>query len=216
MKKYLVSGALAIALGVVLFAGCAKPPTTEQAALKDQLTQLETQGAQVFATQQYDMVTAGMNELQSLMDNKKNKNAKAKADSLKTEMDALKAAVETQAPAIAKQGVDGATAEVAKFKALMTPEAKKVLGAEETKKLDEMGAGFDKDAAALATDLGNSAFMNAFNNSKTLKDKVTMASQEVTQKMEEAKAKKGAKGAKAAPAKAAPKKASTKKAAPKK
>lgn len=203
MKKIIIVGSLAIALGVILFAGCAKPPTEKVAALQDQISKLEGQGAQVFATPQYEQVSAGMSDLNSLMDQKKNKAATAKADSMDALVKALDEAVIAQAPQVAKQAADAAGAEIAKLKAQMkTPEAKKVIVKDEIKKMDEMAAGFDKDLAAVTADIGNSAFLNAYNNANTLKGKIAAAEQGITQKIEEAKAKKGAK----APAKAAPKK----------
>lgn len=208
MKKIIIVGSLAIALGVMLFAGCAKPPTEKVAALKDQISKLEGQGAQVFATPQYDQVVAGMSDLNSLMDQKKNKAATAKADSMDALVKALEEAVTAQAPQVAKQAADAAGAEIAKFKAqMMTPDAKKVIVKDEIKKMAEMAAGFDKDLAAVTADIGNSAFLNAYNNANTLKGKIAAVEQGITQKIEDSKAKKGAK----APAKAAPKKAAPKK-----
>jgi len=196
MKKIIVLSAVAIALGAMLFAGCAKPPTEKVAALKDQIAQLDGQGAAVFASQQYDAVVAGMSELQSLMDSKKNKAATAKADSLTAMVAEVETAIQTNAPAAAKQGVDSAKAELAKFKATMaTPEAKKVIVKDDLKKMKEMEAAFDKDAANLDTEIGNSAFLNAYNDSNTLKGKIAAAGQEVAQKIEDAKAKKAVKPA---------------------
>lgn len=196
MKKIIIVGSLAIALGVMLFAGCAKPPTEKVAALQDQISKLEGQGAQVFATPQYDQVVAGMSDLNSLMDQKKNKAATAKADSMDALVKALEEAVTAQAPQVAKQAVDAAGAEIAKFKAqMMTPDAKKVIVKDEMKKMMDMAAGFDKDLAAVTADIGNSAFLNAYNNANTLKGKIAAAEQGITQKIEDAKAKKGAKAA---------------------
>ena len=208
MKKIVIVSSLVIALGM-LFAGCAKPPTEKFDALKAQIAQLEQSGAQVFASQQYDMVTAGMNDLTSLMDQKKNKDATAKADSLTALVTALDEAVKAQAPQVAKQAADAAGAELAKCKDMMKmPDAKKVMSKDEMKKMDEAIAGFDKDLAAVNADIGNSAFLNAYNNANALKGKIAAAGQGVTQKIEDAKAKAGAK---AAPKKAAPKKAAPKK-----
>lgn len=194
MKKIIVITSVAIALGAMLFVGCAKPPTEKVAALKDQIAKLEGQGASVFASQQYDQVVAGMADLQGLMDNKKNKAATAKADSLDILVKDLEPVIQTNAPAAAKQGVDAAKAELANFKKMMaTPEAKKVIGKDGIKKMQDMTVGFDKDVANLDSEMGNSAFLNAYNDSNTLKGKITAAGQECTQKMEEAKAKKGAK-----------------------
>jgi hypothetical protein len=207
MKKIIVLSAVTIALGAMLFAGCAKPPTEKVAALKDKIAQLDGAGAAVFASQQYDAVVAGMSELQTLMDNKKNKAATAKADSLTTMVAEVETAIQTNAPAAAKQGVDAAKAELAKFKATMaTPEAKKVIVKDDLKKMKEMEAAFDKDAANLDAAIGNSAFLNAYNDANTLKGKIAAAGQEVAQKIEDAKAKKAAKPAAKAAAKKSPKK----------
>ncbi|MFA6470924.1 MAG: hypothetical protein WCU00_02700 [Candidatus Latescibacterota bacterium] len=203
MKKIIVLSAVAIALGAMLFAGCAKPPTEKVAALQEQITKFDGAGAAVFASQQYDAVVAGMSELQTLMDNKKNKAATAKADSLTALVAEVETAIQTNAPAAAKQGVDAAKAELAKFKATMaTPEAKKVIVKDELKKMKEMEAAFDKDAANLDAAIGNSAFLNAYNDANTLKGKIAAAGQEVAQKIEDAKAKKAVKPA----AKKSPKK----------
>jgi hypothetical protein len=211
MKKIAIVSTLVIAFGALLFAGCAKPPTEKAEALKTQVSQLEQAGAQVFATQQYEAVTAGMADLSSLMDQKKNKAATAKADSLTALVAALDEAVKAQAPQVAKQAADAANAELMKYKDMMKmPDAKKVMAKDEMKKMDEMTAGFDKDLAAVTADIGNSAFLNAYNNANTLKGKIAAASQGMMQKMEDAKAKKGA------PKAMAPKKGAPKKGAPKK
>jgi hypothetical protein len=201
MKKIIVISCVAIALGAMLFVGCAKPPTEKVAALNEQITKLEGMGAQVFASQQYDAVSAAKAELQGLMDSKKNKAATAKADSLATMVAELETAINTNAPTAAKQAVDAAKAELAKYKQMMAaPEAKKVMSKDDMKKMMDMTAAFEKDAANLDSEIGNSAFLNAYNDGNTLKGKITAAGQEISQKMEEAKAKKAAKPVKGAKA----------------
>jgi len=199
IKKLVVAGSIAIALGVMLFAGCAKPPTAKVTTLTEEFNKLQAAGAQVFARDQYDQVNAQMASLQSLMDQKKYKEATALCDTITTAIEALKSAVDTQGAEIAKTEVASATEEIAKMKTLVTDNAK-ALGAEDGKKLQDQIAALESQAGALQGEIDNKNFMNAFNTAKSIKDQIAAATQQVTTKLEEAKAKKGAKPA-AKPAK---------------
>lgn len=201
---------------VMIFIGCAKPPTEKVTALQGELKNCETQGARVFAPDQYAQVANRMAELQNMMAQKKYRQATALADSLKTDMAALVTATATNAKKIAEQNVAGVSVEIEKMKSLLTPENIKLLGQADTKAFQDETTAFEGQFSALKNDLGNSAFLKVYNDSKPLKDKIAISIQNMNQKLETAKAKemeKATKGkakakapAKPAPAKPAPKK----------
>ncbi|MHB9029593.1 MAG: hypothetical protein ACYC9O_12570 [Candidatus Latescibacterota bacterium] len=190
--KKLATGALVIALGATLFIGCAKPPTEKVDALNAQFAQLQEKGAQVFAQAQYDQVSAQMTELQSLMDQKKYKEASALADSITTGMDAANAALETNGQQMAQAEVASANEEIVKFKAFVDGN-KKVLAAEDMQKYADQTAALEAQVAGLQAELDAANYLNAYNTAKSVKDQIAASTQEVTAKVEEAKTKKGGK-----------------------
>jgi len=189
MKKLLVSSVAVLALGAMLFAGCAKPPTEKVATLNDEFSKLQAAGAQVFAQAEYDAVNNQMTSLQGLMDGKKYKEATALADTITTAIEALKAAVETQGAEMAKAEVAGAAEEIAKFKTLVTDNAK-ALGADAQKFQDQVAA-LESQAGGLQGDIDNKNLLKAFNDAKSIKDQIAAATQEITTALEAAKAAKG-------------------------
>lgn len=191
MKKLLVSSIAVLTLGVMLFAGCAKPPTEKVTALNDEFSKLQAAGAQVFAQAEYDAVNAQMTNLQGLMDGKKYKEATALCDTITTAIEALKAAVETQGAEVAKAEVAGATEEIAKFKTLVNDNAK-ALGAD-AKKFQDQVAALEAQAGGLQGDIDNKNLLKAYNDAKSIKDQIAAASSEITTALEAAKAAKGGK-----------------------
>lgn len=195
IKKLMVIG-LVVVVGTMLFIGCAKPPTEKVNALQADLQNYEAQGAQVFAGEQYNVVSQKMSELQGLMDQKKYKDAASLADSIATDMGNLKSAIEANAQSMADQSIQAVNAELATFKGLLTPDTIKLLGEADAKTYQDQAANFETQAGALSTDMGNSAFLNVYNNATPLKDQITAASTELTGKVEAAKAAKAAPKAK--------------------
>ena len=192
-KNYLYATTVAALSLMLLFSGCSKPPTEEVAALEA----CKAQGAEVFAEAEYGQAMQKMSTLQGYMDSKQNRMAKALADSMMAEMEALKSATATNAKDMSTQAVTMINEELAKLKGMMTPEAAKMLGAEEAGKCEQQVMEMDSKAAALKADLDNSAFLDAFNNAKPLMNDIAMASQDMNQKMEQAKAMAAEKMAKA-------------------
>ena len=197
-RKISLYAATAMAFSLMLlFSGCSKPPTEEVAALQSDLAACKAQGAEVFAEAEYGQAMQKMSTLQGYMDSKQNRMAKALADSMMAEMEALKSATATNAKDMSTQAVTMINEELAKLKGMMTPEAAKMLGAEEAGKCEQQVMEMDSKAAALKADLDNSAFLDAFNNAKPLMNDIAMASQDMNQKMEQAKAMAAEKMAKA-------------------
>jgi hypothetical protein len=190
--KKLATGALIIALGTTLFIGCAKPPTEKVDALTAQFAQLQEKGAQVFAQAQYDQVNAQMTELQSLMDQKKYKEASALADTITAGMEAVNAALETNGQQMAQAEVASANEEIVKFKAFVDGN-KKVFAAEDVQKYADQSTALEAQVASLQAELDAKNFLNAYNTAKSVKDQIAASTQEVTAKVEEAKTKKGGK-----------------------
>jgi len=190
--KKLAMITLAVILGASLFIGCAKPPTEKVDALNAQFTQLQEKGAQVFAMQQYDQVSAQMTELQGLMDQKKYKDAAAKADSVTTAMEELTTALETNGQQMAQAEVASANEEIVKFKAFIDGN-KKVLAGDEAKKFTDQTTAVEGQIAGLQAELDAKNFLNAYNTAKSVKDQLAAAAQEVTATIEAAKTKKGGK-----------------------
>ena len=196
-KNYLYATTVAALSLMLLFSGCSKPPTEEVAALQGDLEACKAQGAEVFAEAEYGQAMQKMSTLQGYMDSKQNRMAKALADSMMAEMEALKSATATNAKDMSTQAVTMINEELAKLKGMMTPEAAKMLGAEEAGKCEQQVMEMDSKAAALKADLDNYAFLDAFNNAKPLMNDIAMASQDMNQKMEQAKAMAAEKMAKA-------------------
>jgi hypothetical protein len=190
--KKLATGALVLALGATLFIGCAKPPTEKVDALNAQFAQLQEKGGPVFAQAQYELVSAQMTELQSLMDQKKYKEATALADSVTAGMDAANAALETNGQQMAQTEVASANEEIVKFKAFADGN-KKVFAAEDVQKYTDQTAALEAQVAGLQAELDAQNFLNAYNAAKLVKDQIAASTQEVTAKVEEAKTKKGGK-----------------------
>jgi len=190
--KKLAMITLTVVMGASLFIGCAKPPTEKVDALNAQFTQLQEKGAQVFAMQQYDLVSAQMTELQGLMDQKKYKDAAAKADSVTTAMEELTTALETNGQQMAQAEVASANEEIVKFKAFIDGN-KKVLVGDEAKKFTDQTTAVEGQIAGLQAELDAKNFLNAYNTAKSVKDQLAAATQEVTASIEAAKTKKGGK-----------------------
>lgn len=190
--KKLAMGAVVVALGATLFIGCAKPPTEKVDALTAQFTQLQEKGGQVFAQAQYDVVNAQMTELQGLMDQKKYKDASALCDSINASMQALTEAIDANASQVATQEVTAATEGLTAFKALVEAN-KKVLAAEDLQKYTDQNTALDTQVAGLQAEIEAQNFLNAYTVAKSVTDQLTVASQEVNTKIEEAAAAKGAK-----------------------
>lgn len=195
IKKLVIAGSVAVALGAMLFAGCAKAPTEKVTALNDEFSKLQATGAQVFAQAEYDQVNSQMTQLQGLMDQKKYKEATALCDSISSAIEVLKSAVQTNGAEITKAEIASATEEIAKMKTLVT-DNQKALGAEDGKKFQDQVAALETQAGSLQGDMDNKDFLKAFNTAKSIKDQIAAATQEVTTKLEAARAKKGAKPAK--------------------
>lgn len=190
--KKLVSGAIVVALGATLFIGCAKPPTEKVDALQAQFTQLQEKGAQVFAQAEFDQVSTQMSELTNLMEQKKYKDASALADSIGTGMQTLTAALETNGAQMAQQEVASIGEEITKFKALVEAN-KKALAPEDVQKYADQTAALESQAAGLQGELDSQNYLSAYNTAKTIKEQLAAGSQEITTKVEEAKAAKGKK-----------------------
>jgi len=199
LRTYLVISLLIAAFGTLLLAGCgAKAPTEKVAQLEEQFKGIEAKGAAVFAADQFNAVSQKMSELKSDMDAKKFKEATAICDSLGNELTALQTAVDTNAKDMTTAAVAAAIDTLAKFKAMVTPETIKTLGADEGKKVQETLTALESSAAGLQADVDNGAFQNAFTNANAIKDQVGAAHADVMAKIEAAKAAKGAKAAKPA------------------
>ena len=198
-RRYVVIGLVAFLFGVMVFIGCAKPPTEEVTALQSDLKNCENQGAKVFAADQYGKVTQKMAELQNLMDQKKFRQATALADSLSADMTVLVSATASNGKKVAKMNIVNVYDELGKLKSLLTPETIKVLGEAESKPFQDMSTGFEGQVSTLNTDLDNYTFMKVYNDSQTLKNNITKTIQSVNEKLEAAKAKQMEKASKAKP-----------------
>lgn len=191
IKKLVLTGAVVVALGAMLFAGCAKPPTEKVAALQADFTTVTEQGAQVFAQAEFDQVNTQMAELQNLMDSKKFKEAGALADSIAMALETLKAAIETNGQQMSQTEVSSANEEIAKLKILCADNAK-VLGADAQKYTEQMAA-LESQGAGLQAEIDNKNFLNAFNTAQSIKDQVAASTQEIIARAEAAKPAKGKK-----------------------
>lgn len=192
LKKYLVNGLVAFSFGAILFAGCAQPPTDKVAALQNEVKNLQAKGAEVFAADQYAVVSQQMVELQSQMDQKKYKEASALVDSISTVVKTLSAAVDSSATELTNQNIAAAKTEVENFKAIVTPGNLKALG-EGAAAVQEQVVGFEAQVAGLDSIVASGALLDAYNNSTSIKDQVVAAAADVKAKVEAAKAAKPAK-----------------------
>ena len=193
----------AVMLGsMVLYVGCAKPPTEKANALQSDLKSTEAKGAKIFAPAEYDQVAKKMAELQNLMGQKKNRMATALADSIAPQMAALKATVDNNSKSMSQQAVSAASGELGKFKALLTPENMKLLG-EGAKACQARCAEFESKVNEVQNTLSSGDLLNAYNNAQQLAGQIAAAVQDDTQKIEQAKAKEAEKAAKKGKGKAA-------------
>ncbi len=191
--KKLVSGAVVIALGAVLFTGCASDPAEKADALTTSFITLQDKGAQVFAQVEYDQVSAKMAELANLREQKKYKEATALADSIDAAMQVLSAALETNGAQMAQQEAASVGEEITMFKAAVDAN-KKDLVADDAQKYADQATALETQAAGLQSELDSQNFLSAYNTAKSIKDQVAVSTQEITVKIEEAKAaKKGRK-----------------------
>ena len=208
-KMLLAAVAMIVMVSIMLFIGCAKPPTEQVTALQNDIKSCETKGAKVFAPDEYAQVSQKMNELQGMMDQKKFSPATALADSLKADMTALVTATTTNGKNIAGQAVLDVSAEIEKMKSFLAPETAKLLGAADSKTFADEITAFEGQLQALKTDLDNSSFVKVYEDSNSLKDKIAVSMQTAQQKIEAAKAlemEKAAKSKAKPKAKAAPRK----------
>jgi hypothetical protein len=192
LKKYLVNGLIAFSFGAILFAGCAQPPTDKVNALQNEVKDLQAKGAEVFAADQFAVVSQQMSELQTQMDNKKYKEASALADSISAVVATVKTAVDSSATELTNQNIAAAKTEVDNFKAIVTPENLKALG-EGAAAVQEQVAGFEAQVAGLDSIAASGALLDAYNSSMSIKDQVVAAAADVNAKVEAAKAAKPAK-----------------------
>ena len=133
-------------------------------------------------------------QLQSLMDQKKYKEATALCDSITTALADMKSAVDTQGTEVTKAEVAGAAEEIAKMKTLVTDNMK-TLGAEDGKKFQDQIAALEAQAGGLQGEIDNKNLLKAYSDAKAIKDQIAAATQEISAKLEVLKAKKGAKPA---------------------
>ena len=100
--------------------------------------------------------------------------------------------VEVEAPKAERNTV---SEEIAKMKTLVTDNMK-TLGAEDSKKYQDQIAALEAQAGGLQGEIDNKNLLKAYNDAKSIKDQIAAATQEISAKLEAAKAKKGAKPAK--------------------
>lgn len=180
-------GSLLLMIILVLFAGCAKPPTEKVTALQNSLSENESKGAATFAPSEHQRVTQKMAELNSLIEAKKYRQATVLADSLDTDMTALKTAVETNAPQAAQQAVAKANEQLSALKGLLAEENVKVLGAETAAKYQQQVADAEAKVASLQTSLDSGNYLEVYNNSAVAND-LAAAVQSFNAELEQAKA----------------------------
>jgi hypothetical protein len=185
IKKLVINGAVVLALGAILFSGCAKPPTEKVDALKASVASLTEKGAQIFAATEFDAVNTKMAELDNLMTSKKFKDAAALCDSITAQVEAVTAAIETNGQQMTTAEVASANEEVAKLKALVES-SKKALAADAQKYADQVTA-LESTAAGLQAQVDNKEYSAAYNAAKSIKDQTAAATAEITAKAEAAK-----------------------------
>ncbi|MCE5249660.1 hypothetical protein LLG96_05510 [bacterium] len=208
-KMLLAAVAMIVMASIMIFTGCAKPPTEQVTALQNDMQNVETKGAKIFAPDQYAQISKKMNELQGMMDQKKFGPATALADSLKADITALITATTTNGKKVAGQAVLDVNAEIEKMKSFLAPETAKLLGAADSKSFADEITAFESQLQALKTDLDNSSFVKVYDDSNSLKGKIAASMQTAQQKIEAAKAlemEKAAKSKAKPKAKAAPRK----------
>ncbi len=187
-KGYLfgVISALSIAV-VVLLSGCAQPPTEKVTALQNALSESESKGASTFAPSEYQIVTQKMAELNTLMEGKKYGKAAQLADSINTDIEALKAAVETNGKQAADQVLASANEQLAALKALLVEENTKVLGAEAAAKYAQVVADMEGKVAAVQSAMDSGNVLEVYNNAAVAAD-LSAAVQACNAELEAAKA----------------------------
>ena len=188
--RKLAMGIVVAALGATLFIGCAKPPTEQVDALTAQFTLLQEKGGQVFAQTEYDAVSAQVAVLQTLMDEKKYRDAAAQCDSVSAGLQLLSAAIDTNGEQIARQEVSAATEGFVAFKTLVEAN-RKLLSAGDLQAYAEQNAMIDAQIGGLQAELDARNFFGAYSAAKSVTDQLTAATEEVAVSVGDAKAAKG-------------------------
>lgn len=122
-KRSRMAGVLAVIVMLVMFAGCAKPPTEEMSDAKMAFQNATDAGAQMYASDKYMSAEEALNEATALMEKKKYKEAREKA------LDALKLSRDAHSSAIANKNAMNQSAEEMYEMALATLEAANQAGA---------------------------------------------------------------------------------------
>jgi len=187
-KGYLfgVTAALTIAV-LVLLSGCAQPPTEKVTALQNALSECESKGAEVFAPTEHQNVTQKMAELNTLMEGKKYGKATQLADSINTDMEALKAAIDNNGKQAATQVLASANEQLTALKGLLTEENLKVLGEEASAKYQQIATDQESKVAAMQSAMDSGNVMDVYNSSSVATE-LSAAVQSFNAELEQAKA----------------------------
>ncbi len=187
-KGYLfgVTAALTIAV-LVLLSGCAQPPTEKVTALQNALSECESKGAEVFAPTEHQNVTQKMAELNTLMEGKKYGKATQLADSINTDMEALKAAIDNNGKQAATQVLASANEQLTALKGLLTEENLKVLGEEAATKYQQIATDQESKVAAMQSAMDSGNVMDVYNSSSVATE-LSAAVQSFNAELEQAKA----------------------------
>ncbi len=181
----LIAGALAMALGVAIIVGCAKPPVEKAEELRARLARLEEKGARVFAQVRYAQEDARMAELQALMDGKENKRAGALADSIDESMAILESAVEINGGQMARMEVDRARKALAGMEALYE-ENRDAFSEEDLLAFEQQSAAIDAEIAGFFAGLEGKNFLTVYRDAGSAGDRIAEAFREAAAKAEAA------------------------------